>query len=258
MKFDKDLDMSGHQIKQVGEPKDPNDAVNKEFFDKRIASWEGTRHYLVDSKHGNDSNPGYLENEFSSTFFPVKSLERLSDIIPRIGSGASISITIESGTYGNLKLSLMDYDEISIIGLGSPRILGKYNCLKINEYNDTIQIANLDGSNAYIQNFNFNACRARFDENTITSSLRNKISEIYTFTSRLESTLHIKELLKVKPCPEDIIVIEEPSIIINSFELNAWTFNSIKLNNLLGSKKFVCNTPLNKPDITFCYGPDIL
>lgn len=258
MKFDKDLDMSGRQIKQLGEPKDPHDAINKEFYDKRIASWEGTRHYFVDSKYGNDNNPGYPETEFSANFRPVKSLERLSEIIPRMGSGASISIAIASGTYGDLKLSLMDYDEVSIIGIGASRILGRYNCLNTNEYNDTIKIANLDGSDAYIQNFNFNTCRARFDENTITSSLRNKISEIYTFTSNLESTLHIKELLKIKPCPEDIIIIEEPSIIINSFELNAWTFNSIKLNNLLGSKKFVCNSPLNKPDITFCYGPDIL
>lgn len=259
MKLNSDLLLAGNQIKEVGFPTDHNDAISRAFIESKIACWTGTRYYCVSSL-GNDAFTGYSDiNPKLALLNSVRSIERLQGIIPRIGSGASISISIESGTYTNFKLSLMDYDSIDIQSSNSGNIIGKYYCLEVNDSCDMIRLGNENGSNADLSQINFSQSRLRFGPETITCSLRNFSSDFYFHTGlSLYSRIHSQQLLTARPCAEDYLYIEEPSVKFNSFELNTWTFNQTHIEGISATDKFICNSPLNKPDISFCYGPGII
>lgn len=252
MKYSQDISMSGKQIKEVGEPTDPGDAINRAFYDKRIASWEGMRYYYLSTK-GSDSNKGYSDiSPVQASLQPVRSVEKLQQIIPRIGAGASIMITIAPGTYDDLKLSLMDYESVEISGLGSTN-LHEYNCPAPGY--KTIQLLNLNGSNPIITDTQQYFSRMRFSDDTITTTLRGFTCNYIKLHPNL---IEPRITLPARSGEDDILIIEQPATVFNTFDINIWTFNKVKINGILGTNGFRCNSPLTIPDITFCYGPGIL
>lgn len=251
MKLNQDLLIGGKQIKEVGSPTEPHDAINKEFFDAHIASWKGTRYYSIDNKLGSDKAKGYSNTAQEASNCSINSVERLAEIIPRMGCGASLSIAVAPGAYGNLKLSLMGYESVEINGVGA-NCLGEYNAPA--EGFSFIKLLNLNGSNPIITDTQSNYSRMRFSNDTITTTLRGFTSNYKKTFGGIEPDIYLPS----RSGDDDILFIEQPAAVFNTFDINVWTFNKVKIDGILGTNGFRCNSPLNKPDITFCYGPAIL
>jgi hypothetical protein len=81
------------------------------------------RYYAVDSTNGNDSNKGYSDVSAADAMIqPVKTMAELTRIIPRVGGGRKIEITVATGgepaVVDGLQLGpLIDYGGITVRGV---------------------------------------------------------------------------------------------------------------------------------------------
>lgn len=260
MKLMSPLYLTGNPIKGVADPREPGDAVNKRTLDKIIASWTGTRYFAVSQRIGSDSNTGYSDiSMLDASKQAVCSVEKLTELIPPIGAGASIRIAIESGNYGDINLSLMGYDSIDIIGTCTDKsansvafsddeatikfagatVLGRYNFDKC-ESNSFFKLLNLNGSLPDFSDNN-NKLRARFDINTTTILLRDTH---YNLAPLPKYQGYIELINQTSVCPDttDLVYIEQPGIYLNKFSIAVQTFGLVSIQGLMSKQMIIRGT----------------
>lgn len=225
------------------------------------ANWPigSVRWYAVDAVNGIDTNVGFSDTSSADAGTKAKkTMAALAAIIPQIGDGRFIVVVVAQGTYatGLTFLNAAGYNNPTVVCTATNATAGAVAFagdvadlsyagavtapgLNAAGYNPTVAATTtsipctkvgggapgftVDGATSALAGF-----RIRFDINTATVALRNKIETIQTVPGT--DTVTTCVALPAAPTAADVFYIEAPGMVVprvrqllSAFSLNGWS-----------------------------------
>ena len=92
------------KYRRAAENRRIQDAIERLLGDANTANWpvQTTRIYAIDSEHGDDANRGFTDTGDPTFAQPIKTMDRLNEILPVNGAGRRVLIMFKGDKRGHV------------------------------------------------------------------------------------------------------------------------------------------------------------